>query len=54
MEVLRWKPWIGVRAYTLLNTFAPIDVQANLASAAFGSFYGNSHRQIRLQVRIDR
>ena len=54
MEVLRWKPWSGVRAYDLSDTFAPIDVQASLASAAFGSFYDSYRRQIRLQVRIDR
>lgn len=54
MTFLKWKPWIGVRLYNALDRFNPGEVQANLASPAFGSFYNSYPRQIRLQVRLDR
>ena len=47
------KPWIGFRAYNALNRFTPSDVQANLGSPAFGTFYNSAGRQIRLQLRFD-
>jgi hypothetical protein len=50
---LKGKPWIGVRAYNALNRFSPTEVQANLSSAAFGSFYNSYGRQLRLQVRFE-
>lgn len=53
IKLFKWKTWIGVRAYNALNAFVPGEVQANLASPAFGSFYDTFRRQIRLQVRID-
>ena len=51
---IKWKPWIGVRAYNALNSFQPSDVQANIGSPAFGSFYNSSLRQFRLQLRFER
>jgi len=53
-EGLKWRPWIGIRAYNALNAFLPTDVQANLASPAFGSFYNSEYRQLRLQLRFER
>lgn len=50
---LKGKPWIGLRAYNALNRFTPIEVQSNVSSRAFGSFYNSYGRQIRLQVRFD-
>jgi hypothetical protein len=50
----RLQPWIGVRAYNALNSFLPADVQANIASPAFGSLYNSQFRQYRLQVRFER
>jgi hypothetical protein len=47
-------PWIGIRAYNALNAFLPADVQANIASPAFGSLYNSQFRQYRLQVRFER
>lgn len=49
---IKGKPWIGVRAYNALNRFTPTEVQNNLSSPAFGSFYNSYGRQIRLQVRF--
>ena len=51
---LKWKPWIGVRAYNALDSFIPVDVQANTGSAAFGTFYNSDYRQLRLQLRFER
>jgi hypothetical protein len=48
----RFEPWIGVRTNNALNTFLPTDVQANIASPAFGSFYNSDIRQLRLLVRF--
>ena len=48
------QPWIGVRAYNAFNAFLPADVQANVSSPAFGSFYNSQFRQYRLQVRFER
>lgn len=53
-RILKYQPWIGVRAYNALNAFLPTDVQANVASPAFGSFYNSEYRQFRLQVRFER
>jgi hypothetical protein len=46
------EPWIGVRANNAFNAFLPADVQANIASPAFGSFYNAEIRQFRLLVRF--
>jgi hypothetical protein len=53
-KIFKLQPWIGVRAYNALNTFLPTDVQANLGSASFGSFYNSEYRQFRLQFRFER
>jgi hypothetical protein len=49
---IKGKPWIGIRAFNALNRFSPTEVQANLSSPAFGSFYNSYGRQLRLQVRF--
>jgi hypothetical protein len=49
---IKFKPWIGIRAYNALNRFSPTEVQNNLSSPAFGSFYNSYGRQLRLQVRF--
>jgi hypothetical protein len=51
---VKWKPWIGIRAYNAFDAFLPRDVQANLASPSFGSFYNPEYRQLRLQLRFER
>jgi hypothetical protein len=53
-HILRWKPWIGIRAYNALNSFLPSDVQANIGSPNFGGLYNSDYRQLRLQVRFER
>jgi len=50
---IKGKPWIGVRAFNAFNRFSPIEVQSNLSSPAFGSFYNSYGRQLRLQVRFE-
>jgi hypothetical protein len=53
-KIFKVQPWIGVRAYNAFNAFLPADVQANVSSPAFGSFYNSQFRQYRLQVRFER
>ena len=53
-RIFKLQPWIGVRAYNAFNAFLPADVQANISSPAFGSFYNSQFRQYRLQVRFER
>lgn len=53
-HVLKWQPWIGVRAYNALNSFLPSDVQANIRSPNFGALYNSDYRQLRLQLRFER
>jgi Carboxypeptidase regulatory-like domain/TonB dependent receptor-like, beta-barrel len=53
-HIAKWQPWIGLRAYNLLDSFNPMDVQANLGSPNFGSLYNSPYRQLRLQVRFER
>ena len=53
-HVLKWQPWIGLRAINVLDSFNPVDVQANTGSASFGTFYNSAYRQLRLQVRFER
>ncbi|MBZ5557897.1 MAG: TonB-dependent receptor [Acidobacteriia bacterium] len=53
-KVGKLQPWIGVRAYNALDSFNPVDVQANLSSPNFGTFYNSEYRQFRLQLRFER
>jgi hypothetical protein len=53
-KVFKLQPWIGVRVWNALASFLPTDVQANLGSPAFGSFYSSEYRQFRIQVRFER
>jgi carboxypeptidase family protein/TonB-dependent receptor-like protein len=53
-RILKFQPWIGVRAYNALNAFLPTDVQSNISSPRFGDFYNSEYRQFRLQVRFER
>ena len=53
-KILKFEPWIGLRVWNALNSFLPTDVQANLGSPAFGSFYSSEFRQYRIQIRFER
>ena len=48
------RPWIGIRVDNALGSFLPSDVQANISSPAFGTFYNTEYRQVRIQVRFER
>ena len=50
----KFQPWIGVRVWNALQSFLPTDVQANLNSPAFGSFYNSEYRQVRIILRFER
>ncbi len=53
-KILRFYPWIGVRVWNVLDSFIPVDVQANLGSANYGTFYNSEYRQIRIVMRFER
>lgn len=53
-SIRKARPWIGVRIDNALGSFLPADVQANLASPAFGTFYNSEYRQFRIQLRFER
>ena len=54
VKILKFQPWIGVRVWNALNSFLPVDVQANLGSTQFGTFYNSEYRQIRIILRFAR
>jgi len=47
-------PWLGLRVANALNSFLPADVQANISSPAFGSFYNSVYREYRIHVMFGR
>ena len=53
-KIFALRPWIGLRAYNAFNAFLPVDVQNNLSSPLFGTFYNSEYRQLRLQFRFER
>ena len=53
-NILKWQPWIGVRVNNPFGSFLPTDVQANVASPYFGTFYNSEYRRIRLIIRFER
>lgn len=50
VQIKRWPVRFGVRAFNLLNRFTPRDVQNNIASPAFGSFYNHIRRSLGVTV----
>jgi hypothetical protein len=53
-KIFSLRPWIGIRAYNAFDAFLPADVQSNVSSPFFGTFYNSEYRQLRLQVRFQR
>jgi Carboxypeptidase regulatory-like domain/TonB dependent receptor len=53
-QVGKLRPWFGVRVWNALNAWLPTDVQNNLASPAYGTFYNSEYRQFRIQLRFER
>ena len=54
VAIARWQPWLGLRAVNALDSFLPADVQANIGSPAFGSFYNSEFREFRIHLRFER
>jgi hypothetical protein len=54
LSVARIHPWVGLRVSNALNSFLPSDVQANLGSPAFGSFYNSVYREYRIRIRFEK
>jgi hypothetical protein len=53
-KILMLRPWIGVRVDNAFRAWLPTDVQGNLGSPLFGTFYNSEYRQFRIQVRFER
>jgi hypothetical protein len=53
-KILKFQPWIGVRVWNALNSFLPVDVQSNLGSPNFGTFYNSEYPQVRIILRFER
>ena len=47
-------PWLGLRVANALGAFLPTDVQSNLGSPDFGSFYNSEYREFRIHIRFER
>ena len=54
LTVAKFHPWLGLRVSNALNSFLPADVQANLGSPAYGSFYNSVYREYRIRIRIEK
>jgi hypothetical protein len=54
VAIARWQPWLGLRVTNALNSFLPADVQSNLGSPAFGSFFNSEYRQFRIHMRFEK
>jgi hypothetical protein len=54
IKVFKLQPWLGVRVYNALDSFLPVDVQSNLGSPNFGTFYNSEYPQIRIVLRFER
>lgn len=54
IRVGKLRPWVGVRVDNALNAWLPSDVQNNVSSPAFGTFYNSEYRQFRIQLRFQR
>ena len=48
----RLRPWLGFVVINAFNTFSPEDVQRNIASPYFGTFYSSPVRQVRFTVHF--
>ncbi|MGE3509492.1 MAG: TonB-dependent receptor [Vicinamibacterales bacterium] len=48
------RPWVGVRVDNALQAWLPADVQANVTSPLYGTFYNSEYRQFRIQFRFQR
>jgi len=54
VKLLKLQPWVGVRVDNAFSAWLPTDVQANIGSPLFGTFYNSEYRQFRIQVRFER
>src|SRR5580765_6703035 len=54
VKIFKFRPWLGVRVWNALDSFLPVDVQSNLGSPNFGSFYNSEYPQIRIVLRFER
>jgi hypothetical protein len=54
LSVMKVHPWVGLRVANALNSFLPVDVQANTGASDFGHFYNSPFREYRIHVRFEK
>ena len=54
VSVAKVHAWVGIRFANALNSFLPVDVQANQGAPDFGHFYNSPIREYRIQVRLEK
>ena len=54
LSVMKVHPWVGLRVANALNSFLPLDVQANTGASDFGHFYNSPFREYRIHVRFEK
>jgi hypothetical protein len=54
LSVAHVHPWVGLRVANALDSFLPVDVQANLGSPNFGQFSNSPFREYRIHVRFEK
>lgn len=54
LKIFKLEPWVGVRVRNALNSSLNTDVQSNLGSPAFGTFYNSEYRLYHIIVRFER
>jgi len=50
----KMRPWVGFTLFNALDSNLPIEVQSNMGSANFGTFYNSPLRQFRISLRFRR
>ena len=53
LSVKKMHPWVGLRVANALNSFLPVDVQANLGARRLRHFYNSPFREYRIHVRFE-
>jgi hypothetical protein len=52
VPILRWRPWIGVTIRNVFDAFVPTEVQRNVDSLQYGTFFNSRPREVNVTVRI--
>jgi hypothetical protein len=54
IRIMKWRPWVGVRAANLFRADAALDVQNNTGSPLFGQYFNVARKGFRIILRFQR